>query len=110
MSSDMSFLEVRITAPPKDADRLARTLVEERLAACVQSTNQITSTYVWQDKVTSAVETLLVAKTSTELFDRLAERVTELHSYEVPEVVAVPLTHLTPAYAAWLAAEVVSPS
>ena len=106
----MTFLEVRISAPAEHADTLARALVEERLAACCQLINGVRSTYLWEDAVEQADEILLLAKTRADLFDRLAARVTELHPYDVPEVVAVPLTHLASPYAAWLASVLGEPS
>ena len=99
----MNFLEVRVSSPASDADRLAEALVDERLAACAQVIPGVRSTYVWEGAVESADEVLLLLKTRDDLFDALAARVWELHPYDVPEVVAVPLTHLSPSYAAWLA-------
>lgn len=101
--STSGYLEVRVSAPASDADRLARALVDERLAACVQALPGVRSTYVWQGAVESADEVLLLIKTRTDLFDALTARVEELHPYDVPEVVAVPLTHISAAYAGWLA-------
>lgn len=106
----MTFLEVRISAPAEHADTLARALVEERLAACCQVLPAIRSTYLWEDAVEQADEILLLAKTRADLFDRLAARVTQLHPYDVPEVVAVPLTHLSSPYAVWLASVLGEPS
>ena len=106
----MTFLEVRISAPAEHADTLARALVEERLAACCQVLPAIRSTYLWEGAVEQADEVLLLAKTRADLFDRLAARVTQLHPYDVPEVVAVPLTHLSSPYAVWLASVLGEPS
>lgn len=99
----MDVLEVRISAPATEAPRLARALVDERLAACVQTLPGVTSTYRWQGGVETADEVLLLAKTTTDRFRELVARVTRLHPYDVPEIVAVPLTHLSEPYAAWLA-------
>ena len=104
-----SFLEVRVSAPAPDADRLAAALVEERLAACAQIVHGVRSTYVWEGSVESADEVLLLLKTHSDLFSALAARVGELHPYDVPEVVAVRLTHVSDAYAGWLADSLGSP-
>jgi len=99
----MGYLEVHVTVPDQDADRLATTLVHERLAACAQVLHGLRSIYVWEGDIESAAEALLLLKTRDDLFDTLVARVTELHPYDVPEVVAVPITRLSPAYAGWLA-------
>jgi len=99
----MGYLEVHVTVPDQDADRLATTLVEERLVACAQVLHGLRSIYVWEGEIESAAEALLLLKTRDDLFETLVARVTELHPYDVPEVIAVPITRLSPAYAGWLA-------
>ena len=99
----MGYLEVHVTVPDQDADRIANTLVNERLAACAQVLHGLRSIYVWEGDIESAAEALLLLKTRDDLFDTLAARVTELHPYDVPEVIAVPITRRSPAYAGWLA-------
>jgi len=87
-----------------EARRIARTLVESRLAACVNVLGApVRSTYRWKGRVESAREHLLVIKTSRRRFDALRRTVERLHSYEVPEVIAVPITAGAPAYLKWLA-------
>jgi len=85
-----------------EAERLARHLVELRLAACVNVIPQIHSYYWWMGKVESSNEHLLVIKTSRELFDRLLPELESAHSYELPEVLALPVVDGSPAYLAWL--------
>ena len=88
------------------AETLARTLVEERLAACVNLVPGVHSIYRWQGKVEAADEILLVIKTTLARVDALSRRITALHSYDVPEVIVVePLGGAAP-YLAWLAAAV----
>lgn len=87
-----------------DAARLARTLVDEGLAACVNRIPQITSTYRWKGEVCEESEVLLVIKTTRERFEALKERVVELHAYEIPELVAVAVTDGLAPYLAWLTA------
>lgn len=92
---------------PDDATAagLARRLVEERLAACVSRVPLTASTYRWQGEVVEAAEVLLLAKTSTERQDALMQRLSDLHPYQVPEIVAIGLAAGLPAYLDWLAGE-----
>ncbi|GAA1244831.1 periplasmic divalent cation tolerance protein [Oryzihumus leptocrescens] len=92
---------------PDEADRIAAALVGEGLAACVQVVPGITSVYRWEGLVERSAELLLLAKTTDELFDRLAARVVELHSYDTPEVLAVPVVRASEGYAVWLRESVV---
>ena len=97
------FLEVRIAVPtPDEAVHIAGLLVEEGLAACVQVVPGVTSVYRWRGEVERSSELLLLAKTIAGRFDRLAARVSEVHSYRTPEVVAVPVEAVSDAYAVWL--------
>lgn len=87
----------------KEAERIARALVEARLAACgsiLQS--PVRSVYRWKDKVESAKEFLLLIKTSRRRFARLQTAIKKLHSYEVPEIIALPVAAGSPAYLAWV--------
>lgn len=94
------------TAPDRAvADRIARALVEERLAACVNLLPGITSVYRWQGAVETGEEVLMLAKTTKEQLDALTARIAELHPYEVPEVVAVGIGGGLPAYLEWIASE-----
>lgn len=87
------------------ARRLARALVEEKLAACVNILGPITSVYRWQGKIEQGREVALLAKTRAALVPRLQARVRELHDYEVPCVVALSITGGNPDFLAWLWAE-----
>ena len=89
----------------EDAQAIARTLVEERLAAAVNLLPGMRSVYRWQGALEEADEVLLIAKTTAALVPRLTERVVALHSYQCPAVVAVPITGGNPDYLAWVAAE-----
>ena len=98
---------VFITAANKgEADRLAGMLVETRLAACVQILPAIESTYRWQGQVERAVEVLLFVKTMRASFADLEKAVRALHSYETPEILAVPVVAGSEAYLGWLNASV----
>jgi periplasmic divalent cation tolerance protein len=87
------------------AARIARTLVEERLAACVNQVPGIRSTYRWQGKIHDDAEVLLVIKTTRDHFDALRARLVEMHPYQVPELVALDIADGLPAYLDWLARE-----
>jgi periplasmic divalent cation tolerance protein len=87
----------------EEGERIARALVEEQLAACVNRIAAVRSIYRWQGKVEESDEDLLVIKTRRDLFDRLKERVAALHSYEVAEVIALPIVAGNENYLKWLA-------
>lgn len=86
----------------KAAD-IAKLLVEERLCACVNLVPPVRSIYAWQGAIQDDTETLAVIKTSAERFEALAKRIVELHPYEVPEVIALPVVGGHAPYLAWLA-------
>ena len=85
-----------------EANRLAGALVERRLAACVNVTGPITSVYRWQGKVERAEEWLLIIKTTAGVADSVADAVKELHSYELPECVVLPIEGGSEAYLEWV--------
>jgi len=101
------FIVVYVTVgSAEEADRLACTLVEERLAACVNRIRPIRSIYRWKGKVEQSEEELLIIKTRGELFHRLKTRVQELHSYSVPEIIALPILDGSEGYLKWLKEQV----
>jgi periplasmic divalent cation tolerance protein len=95
-----------VTAPDEETGRrIARALVEERLAACVNVLPGVHSIYRWKGAVEEASEVMLVVKTRAERAGLLAARVRALHPYELPEVVALPVTDGSRAYLRWVIAE-----
>jgi periplasmic divalent cation tolerance protein len=87
----------------KEARRIARLLVDQRLAACVNILEApVRSVYRWKGKVESAAELLLVIKSSRKQFARLERAIKAIHSYEVPEIIALPIARGSRAYLAWL--------
>lgn len=88
---------------PEAAGRIARIVVEERLAACAQVQGPITSTYRWEGSVEQATEWYCHAKTTVDRLPELVARIRALHSYVTPEIVAVPLTGGLPEYLDWIA-------
>jgi periplasmic divalent cation tolerance protein len=96
-------LVVLMTASSLDEARLiARSLVGERLAACCNILGQAESIYRWEGKVEEAVETMVVIKTDAAHFPRLEQRIRELHSYDVPEIIALPISAGSEAYLRWI--------
>lgn len=102
----MPVLLCLTTCPDLDcANRIAETLVEERLAACVNILPAMRSVYRWEGKVERADEIQLVAKTTQALAERLQDRIVALHPYELPEVVLVEPAGVLPAYLEWVVAQ-----
>ena len=100
------FVFVYMTAStPEEARAIGRRLVEERLAACVNLLPGMESIYRWQGGIETAQETVLIAKTRAVLVDQLSARVRELHSYDCPCVVALPIAAGNPAYLRWIGDE-----
>jgi periplasmic divalent cation tolerance protein len=87
------------------ANAIALALVEEKLAACVNILPRVQSVYRWQGAVESASEIPLLIKTTADRYGALESRIGELHPYDVPEIIAVPITRGLPAYLNWLAGE-----
>jgi len=100
------FIIVFITAPnEKEAAAISQTIVGERLAACINIIPSVRSIYRWQGRVEDEQEVLMIVKTKKSLFERLQERVKELHSYEVPEIIGLPLVEGGKEYLDWLGQE-----
>src|SRR5574341_1216098 len=101
------FIVVFVTVGSSaEGERLACALVEERLAACVNRIAAVQSVYRWQGKVEQSAEELLVIKTRADLFAALEKKVRELHSYAVPEVIALPIMKGSESYLRWLGEQV----
>lgn len=105
-----SYKTVLVTAPSLAvARKLARSVLEERLAACVSVVPGIESHYRWKGRLEKSREALLILKTTKARLAMLRQRVLELHPYETPEFVVLPIQGGSPAYLAWVA-ESVSPA
>jgi periplasmic divalent cation tolerance protein len=103
----MEAIFVYVTAASaEEAARIGRTLVEERLAACANLLDGMRSIYRWEGKVEEAAETVLILKTERRASDRLAARVRELHPYDCPCVVALPLVAGDAGYLRWIQEQV----
>jgi periplasmic divalent cation tolerance protein len=96
-------VRVETTVDTRDgAERLARSVVDHRLAACAQVGGPVTSFYRWEGEVRSDEEWTVVAKTSADRLDDLTAHIVGAHPYDVPEVVAVPVAGGNPSYLAWV--------
>jgi periplasmic divalent cation tolerance protein len=93
---------VFVTCPESESEKLARALVEEHLAACVNIIPAVRSIYLWDGKLCNESEHLLVIKTTDTVWFELNERVRALHSYDVPEIIAVPIEKGYQPYIEWL--------
>jgi periplasmic divalent cation tolerance protein len=89
----------------EEAVRIAKRLVEARIAACVNLMPKIRSVYRWQGKVEDSAEWMLLVKTSRPRFEAVRTALAAAHSYEVPEIIALPIVDGSPDYLAWLETE-----
>ncbi|WP_462185994.1 MULTISPECIES: divalent-cation tolerance protein CutA [unclassified Frankia] len=102
----MGYLQVIVSIDSREiADRIGRLLVEARLVACFQVIGPMSSTYRWKGQIEQAEEWLCLAKTTTERFDELHERLVVLHPYENPEIIATPIVAGHADYLGWISAE-----
>jgi uncharacterized protein involved in tolerance to divalent cations len=90
------------------AETIAAALVDSREAACVNIVSGIRSIYRWEGKVCNEEEFLLIIKTSAEKFEVIRRRILLLHTYQIPEIIALPISEGEPAYLAWLQASVMA--
>mgnify|MGYP001086787762 CR=1 FL=1 len=105
------YIQILTTAGTRDdAETIGRTLVNERLAACVQLSGPVLSTYRWQGSIETSQEWLCLVKTRADLFEQVEAVIHRLHPYEVPEIIAVPIVAASRRYLDWIDAEVVRPS
>ncbi len=103
------FIIVLVTTKDQaEAKKISQTLVEEKLIACANIVSPVASCFWWMGKVERAQECLVVMKTKADLFGEVAARVKALHSYEVPEVLALPIVEGSADYLAWLRASLKS--
>ncbi|MFB3764077.1 MAG: divalent-cation tolerance protein CutA [Methanotrichaceae archaeon] len=95
------FIIMLCTAPPGDADKIARALIEEKLAACVNVT-QVRSYFVWNGRLSDEREELMIIKTEQRMSDKIKARIKELHTYELPEIIAIPIVGGDERYFEWI--------
>ena len=97
--------EVRVvlcTCPSDHAERIARTVLEERLVACVNVVSGVKSLYWWKGEIQDDSETMLVIKTPTETYAKLEQRLIEIHPYQVPEVLSLEVVDGSRSYISWV--------
>src|SRR5260370_32062011 len=94
-------------ASVKEANRIATELVEKKLAACVNLVSGVRSVYRWKNKIEKSQEVLLVIKTSRALFENVRSQIEKVHSYELPEVIALPVVDGAEPYLEWMDRELV---
>ncbi len=109
MSAIEAIVVLVTTASQTEAERIAKALVEDHLAACVTRAKGGVSFYRWQGKMQQAGEWLLVIKSRREVLERLVQRVKALHSYEVPEIIGLPVIGGNEDYLRWIDSEVPKP-
>jgi periplasmic divalent cation tolerance protein len=95
------FAVVLCTAPPGGAENIARTIVQERLAACVNVT-EVKSYFAWEGKLCMDPEELMIIKTNMKTVEPLRARIKELHSYELPEIIVLPIVAGDEGYLQWI--------
>jgi periplasmic divalent cation tolerance protein len=101
--SPSDFIQVFTTTERKeDAERLASTLLESRLAACVQVGGPLVSRYWWKERLETGEEWFCLIKTRRSLYAEVEQRLRAAHPYETPEIIAVPIVEGSGAYLAWL--------
>jgi len=94
------------TGTDEEAQEVAKTLLNNRLAACVNIAPKINSLFWWNDTLDSAQENLLIVKSRASLLNEIVKLVKEVHSYETPEIVALPIIDGNPDYLDWISKEV----
>ncbi|MFA5356488.1 MAG: divalent-cation tolerance protein CutA [Candidatus Omnitrophota bacterium] len=98
----MNLVVFITAADKKEAEAIARSLVEERLAACVNIIEGVSSLFRWQGKVEKASEALLIVKSRKALMNKLIKKIKSLHSYELPEIIALPVISGEKRYLEWV--------
>ena len=99
----MSYIVVIITTSNKEeALKIVHDLLEEKLIACANIVGPVSSIFWWEGKIDEASEFLVFMKSHGNHFERLSEKVAEIHSYEVPEIIALPIIKGSPPYLKWL--------
>ena len=96
---------IMVTIPKDEAVKMAKSLVEEKLAACVNIVGDVESFFFWQGAIQSDKESMLLIKSTASRFEALRDFVLENHPYELPEIIALDLSEASPDYANWVVSE-----
>ncbi|MBU0701042.1 divalent-cation tolerance protein CutA [bacterium] len=103
----MEYVVVLITAPKAEAKEMAMTLVQEKLAACANIIDIVSSVYWWEGKIQNDEESLLILKTKQDMVDALIARTKQIHSYTVPEIIVLPIIKGNQDYLNWISESMV---
>ena len=95
------FSVILCTCPITEAEQIARTLVEQKLVACVNVSN-VSSYFIWEGEFQNDIEALMIMKTSSQKVTEVIQQIKKLHSYEVPEVIALPVSEGNEDYLNWV--------
>jgi periplasmic divalent cation tolerance protein len=107
IKKNTQFIVVLVTATSiKEAEKITRALLNKKLAACVNIINNINSYFWWNKKIEKAKETLLIIKTVKKNFAQLKKEIKSIHSYEVPEIIALPIIKGNKNYLDWIVASI----
>lgn len=102
----MEFIVIYCTVPNhKEGKRIAKCLISNKLAACVNIIDKIESVFSWDHKLMEEKEALLIIKTRKDLFEQIKNLIKEIHSYSVPEIISVNITQADETYLQWIAHE-----
>ena len=108
---EFDFIQVSTTCDRREVlEKLAAQLVKSKVAACCQIEGPITSVYHWEDKLESTAEFRLLIKTTAKLFPAVETTISDLHSYQQPQITAVPIVAISPGYASWISDNTSDPS
>ena len=94
------------TANTKEAQLISKVLLEQRKAACINIVPRVSSLFWWQDKLDSAQESLIIVKTKASLLNEIVSLIREIHSYDIPEIIALPIVGGNQDYLEWIGKEV----
>lgn len=102
----MEFIVIYCTVPNKgEGKKIAKTLIEDNLAACVNILDKMDSVFSWDGELCEEKEALMIIKTKKALFEKISVVIKDLHSYNVPEIVALPIVEADETYLKWIAHE-----
>jgi len=99
------FVVILSTSPCDEAERIAKVLLEERLVACINTT-EVRSLFNWEGELCDEKESLVVIKTKRAMVERIINRIKEIHLYEIPEIIVLPIIGGYDAYLSWIGEEV----
>ncbi|OYT25504.1 MAG: cytochrome C biogenesis protein CcdA [Thermoprotei archaeon ex4572_64] len=98
-----TYIIILITTPDREnAEKIARTLISRKLAACINIVNDVSSIFLWKGSVEETKENLLIIKSRLDVLDEVIDEVKKIHPYEVPEVIAIPIIYGLKKYLEWI--------